>query len=533
MSWGPNAIATCLTFVLAAILGKEAYGLVAMASLYLSFVNIFLEGGLGAAIVQRKDLEPEHKDAAFWITLFFSFVLMGLTWLISGWWAHVNRTSELQQIINVLAFALPLQGLTVVQESLLERKLDFKSLAIRSNISTLIGGVTGLTLALSGVGVWALVWDSIVSSIVRVVLLWRLGDWRPAMRFSMRHVRELFGFSLWVVISQIGNFIQRRSDALLVGLFFGPAGVGIYRLADRLINTIIEMATRPFVLVVLPHFARLQDNITELRKSVMNCIRTSTMITMPMLAIIASMAYLICSALSRPGRSWREADHVIQILALVGAARAVTLVAGPLVQSIGRPRLLMVMSWSLAAVNTVAFCLVGWLLMNHDNIETQAMGVAAARAVVFCIFYAPVCLWIMSKVLHMPLSELFKSLKPALISSAAVLAIGFVVEQSIRQIQIPNNAAWKIARLGVAGTIATGLAGYLMFRLDPGVTEFVQKRWSKLRARVNNGSAQSQEIINGNGMTRAAATAQASAVAAGGTDASDLPKSAIESRTST
>jgi|GEM_PF-704779 len=516
MSWGPNAIATLLTFVLAAYLGPHDYGVVAMAALYISFVQMFLEGGLGTAIVQRKDLEPEHLDAVFWITLSFSLAIMLVTWLISPFWAAANHTDELYVVMNVLSITLPIQGLTVVQESLLERNLDFKSLAIRSNISTLVGGIFGLTLAVKGFGVWALVGEDLLSAMVRLVLLWRLGAWRPAMRFSMRHIKELFGFSFWVLIAQIGTFVQRRSDALLIGLFFGPAAVGIYRLGDRLISTVIELATRPFVMVVLPHFSKLQSNFVELRKAIMNCVRTSSMITLPMLAVASGMAYLICSVLSMRGNDWGLAVNVIQILALVGAARAITLLVGPLMQAINRPRLSVVLSWSLAGANTIAFCAAGWLLQHNADVRYQAMGVAAARAVVFCLFYMPISLYIMCRICQLKGRDVLRSIMPAVITSVFVVITGQTVEYLMSLIHRPSPIM-KVSELLIGGMITSSVALGLMYMFEPSVGKFINKKLGRLRGPViapAAGTATAFEV--------AAATNDATTVAKSGTETGDL-----------
>ncbi len=200
MSWGPNVIATLLTFVLAAYLGKENYGLVGIALLYITFARILLEGGFGAAIVQRQDLEPEHLDAVFWLTMSMSAGLMMLTWIASPILARFYELPELQRVLNLESFILLFQGLTVVQQSLLEKQLDFKSLAIRSNISTLLGGLLGLGLAVKGYGVYALVWEDVGAAMVRLVLLWRLGHWRPRLKFSWYHIKDLLAFSVFVLM---------------------------------------------------------------------------------------------------------------------------------------------------------------------------------------------------------------------------------------------------------------------------------------------------------------------------------------------
>ena len=498
MSWGPSTIASLLTLVLAMYLGPEEYGIVAIAALYMQFNKMFLEGGLGAAIVQRKHLDPEHLDAVFWITLILSMALMGICWVVAPYWAGVNHdAAQVTNILRIMAFVMPIQGLTVVQESLLEKTMDFKSLAIRSNVAALVGGLVGLGMAIRGWGAYALVGEDIVGAILRLALLWGLSTWRPTWTFSWPHLKELWGFSVYVLLGQIGTFVQRRSDAILIGVFFGPAAVGIYRLADRLINMVIEVATRPFVMVVLPQFSHLQDDIPALRKSVKQSVGASAMLTMPLLAILAGLSFLICQALGARGKDdWAKADHVIQILAMVGAARAVTLFVGPLVQSINKPRMFMTMSWGLAGLNTVSFCITGWWLGGHSDVQWQAMGVAIARAGVFLLVYMPLCLWIMARICKMTMREILRSMVTATFVSLIVFSVGLVLDYAARF--IPVKHMWsKMGLLAVGGLITTSLAIYLMIKLDPKVREFALRRFSKKKP--GRGGDGGSNHSNGNG----------------------------------
>jgi PST family polysaccharide transporter len=298
MNWGTQGIAALVTFVLAAILGPKDYGLVAMAMLYISFIQMFLAQGLAAAIVQRKDLEEEHLDSVFWVTMLGGVVFCGISIALSGWWERVQLDAPgLARVIQALSVILIIRGLTIVQEAMLRRTMSFKKLAIRSNIAALVGGCVGVGMALNGFGVWSLVVQELVTSTCEVVLLWSVGTWRPRFRFSTRNLREVLGFSMHVFVAQLGTFVQRRSDALIIGLFFGPVAVGLYRLADRLINLVIEIATRPFTVVALPHFSRYQDDPDGLRNGVIKCIKSTTLVTLPLMALVAGLGGLICLTL--------------------------------------------------------------------------------------------------------------------------------------------------------------------------------------------------------------------------------------------
>ena len=94
-----------------------------------------------------------------------------------------------------------------------------------------------------------------------------------AFRFSRRHARDLLGFSSHVLLANLGGFVNRRADALLVGVFFGPVVVGVYRLADRFVDLLLDLTMRPVGMVSLPFFSRLQHDRENLRNAVATCMR--------------------------------------------------------------------------------------------------------------------------------------------------------------------------------------------------------------------------------------------------------------------
>jgi PST family polysaccharide transporter len=171
LSWGERATSTIFTIVLAAILGPEAFGIVAMALVYLAVVDLFLEQGFLTTIVQREQLDREHLDSAFWVNLAWCLVLTAASFGLAGWWASVNDVPELEDVIKVMSVLVVVTGLTIVQQAHLQRQLQFRKLAIRANIAALVGGIVGLALALSGAGVWSLVAQQITAGCIRSLLL--------------------------------------------------------------------------------------------------------------------------------------------------------------------------------------------------------------------------------------------------------------------------------------------------------------------------------------------------------------------------
>ena len=154
MNVGNQLTNTIAVFVIAGVLGPEAFGTVALAIVFLLFVQLLLEQGLTTAIIQRKDLTDRHLDTAFWLVLATATALLVGTLALAGWWAELNGAPDLADVLRVMSPIVVVEALAVVQRALLQRSLDFKQLALRANTATVFGGVVGVAAALAGAGVW-------------------------------------------------------------------------------------------------------------------------------------------------------------------------------------------------------------------------------------------------------------------------------------------------------------------------------------------------------------------------------------------
>src|SRR5688572_7347173 len=162
--WGRAAISILTFVVLSRLLAPEAFGLVALATVFTVFMELFLDQGFGAAIVQRSELEPEHLDTAFWINIVTGILMtIGLI-AASGFIASIFEEPRLAPVLRWLSIIFILSSLSSTQISILQRKLAFKSLATRSLVATAVGGVVGMTMAFAGFGVWSLVGQDLVTT---------------------------------------------------------------------------------------------------------------------------------------------------------------------------------------------------------------------------------------------------------------------------------------------------------------------------------------------------------------------------------
>jgi len=416
-NWGEKGFSALFTFFLAALLGPADFGIVAIAVVYITFLQMLLDQGFAAALIQKKNLDEEHLNAVFWMDLALGLLLVAASILLSRWWAGLNHAPGAALIISVLSLCIPVEGLAIVQKSLLSREMDFKSLSVRSNVSVLIGGATGVAMAYAGLGVWALVGQQITRDVAALVLLWRLSHWRPRFSFSWKHLNDLMGFSVSNFLAQLGVFADTYASSIVLGLFFGPVAVGLYRLADRVMNTVLSAATSSIQAVSLPEFSRFQDQPAELKRSVLLCVRLSSTVTLPALAGLAAVSGPLMLFL---GPKWVPAARVLQILCILGMFFAFAYFTGPLLQALSKVKLAAILEWARTLAG-VAFLLVTGFLVRSQPIASQIAGIALARFLVGAVLVAPVFVWLLMRLAGISLGELFLSVLPSVTASVAVV----------------------------------------------------------------------------------------------------------------
>jgi teichuronic acid exporter len=459
MSWGERALGSLFTFVLAALLGPHDFGVVAIALVYVALAHVFLEQGVATAIVQRERLEPEHVQSAFWLNIVWCVALAGATVAASGWLADVNGAPVLRDVLSVLSLMLVLEGLIVVQEAQLQRAGRFRALAGAANVAALAGGVLGVSLALAGAGVWALVAQQLTASAVALVLIWAAARWRPGLSFSRRHARELLGFSSGVFAANLGGFVNRRADTLLVGALFGPLVAGIYRLADRFVDFVLELTTRPLGAVALPMFSRVAADREELRAAVATCLRLTLVAVVPALLLLAATSDAILAVF---GPEWAPGADALKLLAVLGIAKALVSFTGPLLFALGRPALRAAMLWSFAAAGTAAVVLVG-LALADETAERQLAGVSGSRLLLFALVFVPVNVLVVRAATGLGLAALGRLARAPAAAGATAVAVALAVREGTARADVAPAA--DVALAAVPAALAAAL---VLLALEPG-----------------------------------------------------------------
>jgi O-antigen/teichoic acid export membrane protein len=355
-SWGRQAVSLVVFFILARLLNPETFGLIALAYIFIEFVQIFVDQGFSVAIIQRQDIDTEHLDTAFWTNLGISILLTLLSLAGAGLASDFFKQPQLIPIIQWLSISFTFSGLSSVQQAVLERRFAFKSLAIRSLLAVIIGGIVGIVMAFLRFGVWSLVGQQLSSSLVQLLVLWRISDWRPGFKFSFIHAKELFEFGINICAFNIINFINRRSDDLLIGYFLGLTALGYYSVAYKLLLVMMQVLISTTAKVALPIFSRLQGEPERLLSAFYSATQFTGLIVFPIFLCVPVLATEFIKVFF--GEQWVQSIPVLQVLSLIGPVHLIVFYNNSVILALGKP------SWRLwiqlvnTVTNVVGFALV-------------------------------------------------------------------------------------------------------------------------------------------------------------------------------
>ena len=407
-NWGSNLSATVVFLILANLLDPAAFGLVGYAAAILAVLAIFQRQGFAQAIIQREQVLKGHRDSAFWMSAAGGVVLAAATFASAGVIAAATDKPLLTDVLRALSAVLIIDALGNVPQALLRRELAFRSLALRSLIASLVGGVVGVALALGGGGVWALVGQRLASSVSGTITLWFASRWRPGLSVSRRHFKDLFGFGAYTMGNETVGVLNRQSAPLLIGTFLGDAALGHYRIGFRLLQIMTQLFNNTIQNVTLPTLSRIQHDHSQVRASLLTATRLTGFVAFPAFLGAAILAPEIIFGLC--GEKWAASIPVMRILALVGIVQSVSFFSTPTIMACGKP------SWAfgLSLTNGITN-----MIFVAAAIPWGIVAVAAAFTT-RAYLYAPLPLLVVRRLIGLELTSYFRQFVPPLIASAVM-----------------------------------------------------------------------------------------------------------------
>lgn len=313
---------SAVAILLARVLSPREFGLMSMIAVFTGLAAVFRELGLGAALIQKKDLEERHLSSIFWVNLATGAALTGLFAACAPLIAAFYREPALRAITTVMSLNFLLGSLNIVQRSLVIKALDFRRLVTAETTAAALSGLAAAGAALGGLGVWSLVAQSLTYTAVFSSLTWRLSPWRPSRLFDAGAVRELLGFGGSLIAFNALNFSNRNLDNLLVGRFFGSTQLGVYARAYDLMLLPGSQVTSVLSRVMFPAMSEIQHDLAKVKRVYLRATGVIALFAFPMMTGLMAVAEPFVLVVF--GEKWRAAVPIVRIFCLVGLVDSIT-----------------------------------------------------------------------------------------------------------------------------------------------------------------------------------------------------------------
>lgn len=317
-AWGAadNVVNMAVTFVfsiiLARLLGPEAYGTIAMLTVFISVSNVFVNSGFMAALVRKNNRTEADCSTMFYFNIAVSVTCYALLVLISPYVAKFYNEPVLSPLLKVVGLGVVLGAFTMVQQAQLTIRIDFKTKAAISVVANIVSGGLGVLLAFMGWGVWALAVMNLTGIVVTNILLWTKVRWHPVTGFSKDSFHDLFDFGSKMLASSLIDTLYNNLHTIVIGKVFTSASLGLYSKAKMMAGLPSSSITTVLQKVSFPVLAKIQDEDERLALNYRRLLRVAALFVFPLMMVLAGVAKPLVALLL--GEKWMGCVVLLQVV---------------------------------------------------------------------------------------------------------------------------------------------------------------------------------------------------------------------------
>lgn len=294
---GAQGVTFVVSIVLARLLGPDPYGAVAIIMVFISILQVFVDSGLGTALVQKKDADDLDFSTVFWFNVLSCTILYFLLFFISPLIAQFYAMPELKNTLRVLGLIIIVSGIKNIQQSYVSKNMQFRKFFFSTLAGTIGAAIVGIALAYCGFGLWALIAQYLFNAVIDTLVLWITVKWRPKLLFSLERLKNLLSFGWKLLVSALLDTIYRDLRSLVIGKIYTNADLAYYNQGNKFPKTVVENINISIDSVLLPAMSNIQDDKDSVKKMTRRAIKVSTFCMMPLMVGLAVCATPIVSLL--------------------------------------------------------------------------------------------------------------------------------------------------------------------------------------------------------------------------------------------
>lgn len=361
--------------VLARLLSPEEYGLIGIVMIFVTVLNGVVDSGFSTAVIRKQDANDDDYNTMFYTNMLFSIILYACLSLSSPLIANFFERNELIQLVPAMGLILIINALSLTQQTILTKRIDFKTKTKASLISSVVSGIIGIICAYCGFGVWSLVVQMVLQKALYTVALWILNKWWPSFRFSKDSFHYMWGFGWKLLLSGLLNNIWNQLYQVVVGKFYNPATLGQYTRAKDYAKLFSENLTAIVQRVSYPALASIQDDEERMIAAYRKVIKVTMFVT--------AIAMLSIGAVSEPlilcliGEKWLEASTYLPLICISMSLYPLHAINLNMLQVQGRSDIFLYLEIAKKIISIAPICLGIFVGIRAMLIATIVTGIIA------------------------------------------------------------------------------------------------------------------------------------------------------------
>lgn len=300
--------------VLARILSPSEYGLIGIVTIFITVFNAIIDSGFSHAVIRKKDASNDDYNTMFITNMVLSVFMFLVLFFCAPAIARFFERPELVSLTRVMGVVMIINALSITQNTVLTKRIDFKTKTKASLISAVLSGVVGIGMAFMGYGVWALVGQQITKQFTNSVSLWIINKWWPNFKFSLHSFKYMWGFGWKLLASSLLDTTWNQLYQVVVGKFYSSATLGQYSRAKEYASIFSININSIVGRVSFPVLAEIQDDKTRLVAAYRRIIKTTMFVTavcmISMGAIAEPMIYCLI------GPQWHQAATFLPLICI-------------------------------------------------------------------------------------------------------------------------------------------------------------------------------------------------------------------------
>lgn len=414
-----QGIGFLLGIFIARIVSPDSYGLIVMIQVFLSFSQIFIDGGFANALIQKKDRNETDYCTVFYFNMGVAFILYLVFFFTAPVIANFYDEPQLSLITKVISLNLILSSLTIVQRTRLTINLDFKTQTKAGLIAISISGPIGVICAYSGLEVWALVIQGLLNQFLVSVLLMYYSHWRPKMIFSIESFKKLFSFGSKLMLANILTSIYINITNLIIGKKYTPADLAFYNRGFTLSQFPSTNLSDVMNRVIYPILSKVQDDREMLSREYLKYLHLSHYIILPLMGLLFVLAEPLIIVILTP--KWLEVVPYLQIFCINFMFYPIMLQSGNPVAAIGHSGVLL--KYQLLK-RTVSFIILIYTLTV--SIDAVCWGIVLSS-----IFESSVNVWVCKREIGVGIRQYIRTQTDVILIVMVLCAIVYAINTLI------------------------------------------------------------------------------------------------------